>query len=191
MSKIWSLMLVIVIIFTFTNGTADTLIEHITRASANAIENIITLAGMMCFWTGIFNILKNTFLIEKLANLVKPIMSKLFKKEEIDDDIMQDVALNVTSNAIGVGNAATVFGINATKKMQAKNKDKDKPNDSMTAFILLNTASIQLIPTTMISLRALYGSQNPGEIILSVWIVTITALIVGITAIKILNKVVK
>lgn len=191
MSKIWSLMLVIVIIFTFTNGTADTLIEHITRASANAIENIITLAGMMCFWTGIFNILKNTFLIEKLANLVKPIMSKLFKKEEIDDDIMQDVALNVTSNAIGVGNAATVFGINATKKMQAKNKDKDKPNDSMTAFILLNTASIQLIPTTMISLRALYGSQNPGEIILSVWIVTITALIAGITAIKMLNKVVK
>jgi len=191
MSKIWSLMLIIVIIFTFVNGTADTLIEHITQASTNAIENVITLAGMMCFWTGIFNILKHTFLIEKLANFVKPIMSKLFKKDEIDDDIMQDVALNVTSNAIGVGNAATVFGINATKKMQAKNKDKDKPNDSMAAFVLLNTASIQLIPTTMISLRALYGSRNPGEIILSVWIVTITALIVGITAIKILNKVVK
>lgn len=191
MSKIWSLMLIIVIIFTFVNGTADTLIEHITQASTNAIENVITLAGMMCFWTGIFNILKHTFLIEKLANFVKPIMSKLFKKDEVDEDIMQDVALNITSNAIGVGNAATVFGINATKKMQAKNKDKDKPNDSMTAFILLNTASIQLIPTTMISLRALYGSQKPGEIILSVWIVTITALIVGITAIKILNKVVK
>lgn len=191
MSKIWSLMLIIVIIFTFVNGTADTLIEHITQASTNAIENVITLAGMMCFWTGIFNILKHTFLIEKLANFVKPIMSKLFKKDEVDEDIMQDVALNITSNAIGVGNAATVFGINATKKMQAKNKDKDKPNDSMTAFILLNTASIQLIPTTMISLRALYGSQKPGEIILSVWIVTITALIVGVTTIKILNKVVK
>lgn len=191
MSKIWSLMLIIVIIFTFVNGTADTLIEHITQASANAIENIMTLAGMICFWTGIFNILKHTFLIEKLANFVKPVMSKLFKKDEVDEDIMQDIALNITSNAIGVGNAATVFGINATKKMQAKNKDKDKPNDSMTAFILLNTASIQLIPTTMISLRALYGSQKPGEIILSVWIVTITALIVGVTTIKILNKVVK
>lgn len=191
MSIIWSLMIMIAIIFTFATGNADTLIEHVTKASSNSIENFVTLAGMLCFWTGIFNILKHTPLIEKLANFVKPITSKLFKKDEVDDEIMQDIALNVTSNAIGVGNAATVFGINATKKMQEKNKNKDKPNDSMTAFILLNTASIQLIPTTIISLRAVYGSENPGEIILGVWIVTILALIAGIVLIKILNKVVK
>ncbi len=191
MSIIWSVMIIISILFAFFNGSADALIEHITKASASSIENVITLAGMLCFWTGIFNILRHTSFIERLANFVKPITSKLFKKDEIDDEIMQDVALNVTSNAIGVGNAATVFGINATKKMQAKNKNKDKPNDSMTAFVLLNTASIQLIPTTIISLRALYGSEKPGEIILAVWIVTITALVVGLISIKVLNKVVK
>lgn len=191
MSIIWSLMIIIAIVFTFSTGSADMLIEHVTKASSNSIENIITLAGMLCFWTGIFNILKHTPLIEKLANFVKPITSKLFKKDEIDDEIMQDVALNVTSNAIGVGNAATVFGINATKKMQVKNKNKEKPNDSMTTFILLNTASIQLIPTTIISLRALYGSENPGNIILAVWIVTVAALFAGLVAINILNKVVK
>ena len=191
MSIIWSIMIIIAVIFTFFNGSADTLIEHVTKASSNSIENIITLTGMLCFWTGIFNILKHTSLIEKLADFIKPITSKLFNQNEVDDEIMQDVALNVTSNAIGVGNAATVFGINATKKMQEKNKNKDKPNDSMTAFILLNTASIQLIPTTIISLRAMYGSENPGEIILAVWLVTIFALIAGIISIKILNKVVK
>jgi len=191
MSIIWSFMIIISIVFTFFNGSADVLIEHITKASSSSIENVITLAGMLCFWTGVFNILKHTPLIERLANIVKPITSKLFKKDEIDDEIMQDVALNVTSNAIGVGNAATVFGINTTKKMQVKNKNKEKPNDSMTAFILLNTASIQLIPTTMISLRALYGSENPGEIILSVWIVSLAALVAGIISIKILNRVVK
>ena len=191
MSIIWSVMIIIAIIFTFFNGSADTLIEHITKASSNSIENIITLMGMLCFWTGIFNILKHTSLIEKMANLVKPITSLLFKKEEVDDEIMQDVALNVTSNAIGVGNAATVFGINATKKMQAKNKNKNKPNDSMTAFILLNTASIQIIPTTIISLRAIYGSEKPGEIIVAVWLVSVLALASGIIMIKILNKVVK
>ena len=191
MSIIWSIMIIIAIVFTFFNGSADSLIEHITRASANSIENVITLAGMMCFWTGIFNILKNTPLIAKMANLVKPITTKLFKKSEVDDEILKDVALNVTSNAIGVGNAATVFGINATKKMQAKNKNKEKPNDSMTAFILLNTASIQIIPTTIISLRAMYGSGNPGEIILAVWVVSILALAIGIAMIKLLNKVVK
>lgn len=191
MSIIWSFMIIIAIVYTFAVGNADMLIEHVTKASSNSIENVITLAGMLCFWTGIFNILKHTPFIEKLANVVKPITSKLFKKDEVDDEIMQDVALNVTSNAIGVGNAATVFGINATKKMQAKNRNKEKPNDSMTSFVLLNTASIQLIPTTIISLRALYGSENPGSIILAVWIVTVAALFAGLVAIKILNKVVK
>lgn len=191
MSIIWSCMIMLTIVFTFFTGSADSLIEHITKASTNSIENIMTLAGMLCFWTGIFNILKHTPVIDKLANFVKPIMRGLFKKEEIDDEIMQDVALNVTSNAIGVGNAATVFGISATKKMQAKNKNKDKANDSMTAFILLNTASIQLIPTTIISLRVIYGSNNPANIILAVWIVTIAALVAGLISIKTLNKVIK
>jgi len=191
MSIIWSFMIIISIIFTFVTGSADKLIEYITKASSNSIENIITLAGMLCFWTGIFNILRHTPLIDKLANFVKPVTSKLFKKQEIDNEIMHDVALNVTSNALGVGNAATVFGINATKKMQEKNKNKEKPNDSMTAFILLNTASIQLIPTTIISLRVLYGSKNSGGIILAVWLVSLISLVIGIVAIKALNKVVQ
>ena len=191
MSIIWSFMIILSIAFTFFNINADKLIEYVTIASANSIENIITLAGMLCFWTGIFNILKHTSVIERLARIVKPITKRLFKEDEVDDEIMQDVALNITSNAIGVGNAATVFGINATKKMQQKNKSKEKPNDSMTAFILLNTASIQLIPTTIISLRAMYGSENPGNIIIAVWIVSIAALLAGIIAIKALNKVIK
>ena len=191
MSIIWSFMIMSAIIFTFFTGSADNLIEYITKATSNSIENIMTLAGMLCFWTGIFNILKHTPIIDKLSNLVKPLMSKLLKKDEIDDEIMQDVALNVTSNAIGVGNAATAFGIGATKKMQAKNKNKQKANDSMTAFILLNTASIQLIPTTIISLRAIYGSDNPGRVIVAVWIVSVAALVIGLIAIKILNRVIK
>ena len=191
MSVIWSVMIIISILFSIIKGNSDVLIDYITKASVSSIENIITLAGMLCFWTGIFNILKNTPLIDKLAGVIKPLVGKLLKSDEVDDEIMQDVALNVTSNAIGVGNAATVFGISATKKMQIKNNNKDKPNDSMTTFILLNTASIQIIPTTIISLRAMYGSESPGSIILAVWIVTILALIAGILAVKLLNKVVK
>ena len=191
MSLIWSFMIIVSIIFCFICGKADMLIEYVTKASTNSIENIMTLAGMLCFWTGIFNILKHTTLIDKLSNFVKPIMYKLFNKSEVDEDIMRDVALNITSNAIGVGNAATAFGINAINKMQKKNKIKYKPNDSMTTFILLNTASIQIIPTTIISLRSMYGSENPGKIILAVWIVTILSLVAGIISIKILNKVVK
>ena len=160
MSKIWTFMIVVSIIFALTTGSADKIIEYVTKAGANSIENIITLTGMLCFWTGIFNILKHTPLINKISNLLKPILKKIFKESEVNDEIIEDVALNITSNTLGVGNAATAFGISATKKMQKLNKDKDKANDSMTTFILINTASIQLIPTTMISLRILYGSTN-------------------------------
>lgn len=191
MSIIWSAIIIISLIYGMFFGSSENLMEIITNASMSSIENIITLTGMLCFWSGIFNILKNTKIITKLSKVIKPITSKLFKKEEITDEIMEDVALNVTSNAIGVGNAATAFSVSAISKMQKINKNKEKPNDSMTAFILLNTASIQIIPTSIISLRILYKSVAPTEILIPVWIVTITGLFVGIIAIKILNKVVK
>ena len=191
MSKIWSFLIIVAIIFSAFTGNLDKIIDYITNAASNSIESILTLASMTCFWTGVFNVLKNTPLIGKLADITKGLTAKLFKKEEVDDMVLKDVALNITSNAIGVGNAATVYGIDAIKKMQAKNKIKNSPNDSMAVFILLNTASIQILPTSIISLRAIYGSRNPGEIILAVWIVTVAGLLSGLASIKILNKVIK
>ena len=96
--------------------------------------------------------------------------------------------MNIASNVLGVGNAATVNGIKAMEELQKGNQIKELPNDNIATFVLLNTASVQLIPTSMIALRALYGSQNPSSIIYPVWIVTFIALIVGIISIKILNK---
>ena len=98
------------------------------------------------------------------------------------------MSLNIVTNIVGIGNAATINGINAMKEMQNENEDKEKPSDNMTTFVLINTASLQLIPTNMIALRAMYGSTNPSSIIVPVWIVTMLSLIVGITSIKILNK---
>lgn len=191
MSKIWSFMIILSILFCIIFGNSQNLLEIITNACANSIENIITLAGMLCFWSGIFNILKNTSVINHLSRFFEPILKRLLKKEEVTDKILEDVSLNIASNAIGVGNAATAFGISAISKMQEININKEKPNDSMTMFILLNTASIQIIPTNIISLRILYGSLNATNIIIPVWIVTILALFSGIFAIKILNGLVK
>lgn len=191
MSKIWAFMIILAIFFSVFLGCSDKIIEYTTSGCENAIKNIITLSGMLCFWSGIFNILKHTNLINSISKITSPIISTLFNKDEINEDVLQDISLNVTSNALGVGNAATVFGINAIEKMQELNKNKQKPNDSMCVFILINTASIQIIPTTMISLRAAYGSSNPGKIILPVWIVSIISLTIGIIVIKVLNRVVK
>ena len=191
MSKIWSILIIISIIFALFTGNADKVLQYITNASYNSIENIMTLAGTLCFWMGVFNIVKHTEIINKIAKCMKLVINKLLNKDEINEEIMEDVSLNITSNALGVGNAATAYSISAINKMQKLNKNKEKPNDSMATFILLNTASIQLIPTTIISLRIMYSSKNPGGIILPVWIVSIAALFVGLISIKVLNKVMK
>lgn len=191
MSKIWSIIIIASVVYVIFTGNAGTVVECITNASKNAIENIITLAGMICFWTGVFNILQHTSISKKLSNMLKRPLIKLLNKEEINDDILTNASINVASNVIGVGNAATVYGIKTIEGMQKINDKKTVPNDSMTTFILLNTASVQLIPTTIISLRMLYGSKAPNGIIVAVWIVSIVALVAGLVSIKVLNKVVK
>lgn len=191
MSKIWSIMIIFSVIFAIITGDAEDVIYNVTTGATNAVENVLAFVGMLCFWNGIFNILKNTSLINKLSKIIVPITRRLFKEHEVDEDILESVALNVTADALGAGNAATIYSVEAIKKMQDKNDDKERLNDSMGMFILLNTASIQIIPTTMISLRTVYGSRNPLDIVVPVWVVTIIALVVGLTAMKILNKVIK
>lgn len=191
MSKIWSIMIIFSVIFAIITGNAEGIINNVTTGAMSSVENVFTFMGMLCFWSGIFNILKNTSLITKLSKVITPVTRRFFKKDEVDEKILESIALNVTADALGAGNAATIYSVDAIKKMQVKNKDKERLNDSMGMFILLNTASIQLIPTTMISLRVLYGSENPLAIVVPVWIVTIIALTTGLFTMNILNKVIK
>lgn len=189
MSKIWSMMIIFSVVFAVITVNEESIINNVTTGAMNAVENIFAFMGMLCFWSGIFNILKNTSLINRLSKVITPVTRKLFNKDEVDGEILESIALNVTADALGAGNAATIYSIEAINKMQEKNNDKERLNDSMGVFILLNTASIQIIPTTMISLRAVYGSENPLAIVVPVWIVTIMALSVGLIVMKILNKV--
>lgn len=191
MTKIWSLMIILSIVYAIFSGNAGIVVNSVTTGAMNSVENILAFMGMLCFWSGIFNILKHTNLITKLSNIILPITKKLFNNDEVDDEILQSVALNVTADALGAGNAATIYSVDAIQKMQKKNQKKDTLNDSMGMFVLLNTASIQIIPTTMISLRAVYGSENPLAIVIPVWIVTVVALITGLVSMKILNKVIR
>lgn len=188
MAKVWGFMLVISLIIAMATGNVNIVIDSIMKSSASSIENVITLAGMMCFWSGIFNIFENTSILDKFSNIFKKIIFVLFDKRSLNKQAVDYVSLNVTSNVIGIGNASTLNGIKAINALQEENDVKDTPNDNMTTFVLLNTASLQLIPTNIIALRSLYGSVNPTNIVVPIWIVTLCSLIAGITAIKILNK---
>lgn len=188
MSKIWSFIIVIGIIIACFLGNADTVIDSIMNGSKASIENVINLAGMMCFWSGMFKILSETKIIKTFAKKFSKILYLLFDKKDLTDEAVEYMSLNITSNMIGVGNAATINGIKSIKELQKINDKKDRPNNNMTTFIVLNAASLQIIPTNMIAMRALYNSENPTAIVIPIWIITITSLIVGLIAIKILNK---
>lgn len=191
MSKVWSALIIISIVVAFISGDPGKITSSIMEQGTTAVQNIINLIGMMCFWSGIFNIFGKTNAINNVSKAVNKFVSKLFDKRYLNDKAVEYMSLNVTTNILGVGNASTVNGIKAIEELQKMNTDKDKPNNNMTTFVLINSASIQLIPTSMIAMRSMYGSSDPAAILLPVWIVTVLALIAGLTSIKILNKLVE
>lgn len=127
-----------------------------------------------------------TTVIDKLTVVLKPIIKLLFPGLKGKPKIQKEISMNMVANILGLGNAATPLGLKAMKSMQEENKQKDRLTDSMAMFIVINTASIQLIPTTVIAIRNSLGSDKPTAIIFPVWIATICAAIAGITVVKIL-----
>ena len=188
MSKLWGVLISVSIIIAIFFGNSNVVINSIMDSSKNAIENILTLTGMICFWSGIFKIFESTSIIQKLSKVFEKTIGFLFNKNNLSDKSKEYICMNLTSNIIGVGNAATINGIKAIKALHEDNKKQDFPSDNMTTFILLNTASLQLIPSSMIALRAMYGSLTPSSIVIPIWIVTFVSLICGIISIKLLNK---
>lgn len=186
MSVIWSLLLIICIVFSCFTSTPTIIIESITNSSKNAIENIWIIASMLIFWSGIFNILSNTNILSKVSRKIYSIFSFLFRKEEVSEKAKEYISLNIASNLLGVGNAATINSLNGIEELQNCNKNKKKINKSMAVFIALNTASMQIIPTSMISLRTLYNSSEPEKIVLPVIIVSFISLIVSLISVNLL-----
>ncbi|MEG2646143.1 MAG: hypothetical protein RSA08_03840 [Clostridia bacterium] len=188
MSKIWGFMLAFSIFIALISGNVESVINSVMESGKGSVENMLNLAGMMCFWSGIFNIFQQTDGIKKFSRILSKLIGKIFCKEKIDEESMEYISTNISMNVIGIGNAATINGIKAMENMQKNNKRKDFPTDNMAIFVLLNTASLQLIPTNMIALRTMYGSTASTSIVFPIWIVTSIALIFGIVSIKFLNK---
>lgn len=131
---------------------------------------------------------KTTF-VNKLSGVLKPIIKILFPELKNNEKIQKEISMNMVANILGLGNASTPLGLKAMKSMQKENNKKDVLSDSMMMFIVINTASIQIIPTTVIAIRNNLGSTNPTVIVFPVWIATICAAIAGIIATKVLIKV--
>ena len=188
---LWPIFIILSFIYAIFSGKIDSLNTGIFNSLSEAVELSITFLGTICLWNGIMEIAKNTSLINKLNNLLKPVINFLFPELKNKEKAKQEISMNMIANILGLGNAATPLGIKAMKTMQKENKNKDILTNSMMMFIVINTASIQLIPSNVIAIRTSLNSQNPSLIIIPVWIATIIAASVGILVTKILIKKVK
>jgi len=185
---IWFFILVFGIIFGLITGKADMLSKSIVASTENTVTLVIGLLGIMCLWCGIMKVAQKSGLTDKIAKILKPVLRLLFKDAAKDERALGAIVMNLTSNMFGLSNAATPFGIKAMEEMERLNKNKGTASNDMALFLVLNAACIQLVPTTVISIRAACKSHNPGMIILPAVIATGTAAIVGVIACKILQR---
>lgn len=177
LNKIWCFFIVIGIIFSLINGTYVDVNNAIFTGIEDTITLVISFIGSISFWNGIMNIIENTSLINKLKNLLKPLIKFIFNDIDLESEAGENIAMNMTSNILGLGNASTPCGLKAMEELQKESPDKNNLSNNMLLFILINTASIQIIPTTIISIRAGLGSRNPACIVLGVWFSSIVAFI--------------
>lgn len=188
LNKIWPVFIIISIVYGILVGKVNEINISIFNSVDNAVETTIKLAGTICLWNGIIKMIEKTSLINNLKKILKPVLKVIFPEIKEESKEHGEISMNIIANMLGLGNAATPIGINAMKSMQESNKDKGKLSNPMALFIIINTASIQIIPTTVIAIRTALGSSNPTQIIPAVWVATICAATTAILTAKILMK---
>lgn len=174
---LWPIFIIISFTFAIFSGNLENLNTSIFDSTSSAINLSLNLLGTMCLWNGIMKISSNTKVIDAISDFLGPFIKLLFPEQKNNKKIQKEISMNMIANILGLGNAATPLGLKAMESMQKENKKKDRLTDSMMMFIVINTASIQLIPTTVIAIRNSLDSKNPTEIVFPVWIATILAAI--------------
>lgn len=187
MNIFWLMMMLSsILVLLITNPSA--MLSEMIGASTSALELCFELVAVYVVWLGFIELIDASGLSDKLAKLLRPLIKKIFKVD--NEEIQKIIALNVSANMLGVGNAATPMGIRA---MQALDDGSGKANFAMIMLVVINATSIQLLPTTVIGLRSSAGSENPADIILPTLIVTITTTVLGILLVhgveKLRNKI--
>lgn len=185
---LWPIFIIISFVYAFMVGNIDKVNNSIFESTKSAVDLSITLLGTTCLWSGIMQIATKTSIMEKLTKILQPIILFLFPEIKKEDKVNKEIAMNMIANLLGLGNAATPTGLKVMKSLQKENLNKETISNSMAMFIVINTASLQLIPTTVIAIRSSMGSQNPTKIIIPVWIATICAAVTAVVTTKIFIK---
>lgn len=187
-NTIWFFMIFIGIFLSLLNGSAGAVADAAAKGAQDAVTLTIGLMGVICLWCGIMKVAEKSGLTRVIGRIMTPFMRLIFPDIPQKHPAMSSVIMNLASNMLGLSNAATPFGIKAMEEMQKLNHSKDKATNSMVTFLVINSACVQIVPATVISIRSAAGSKNPSEIIITTIISTVMAAAAGLISCKLLEK---
>ncbi len=181
---IFSIMIILSVLYAVSTGNADKVTETAIISVKDTLSLTVTILSSMCVFNSMMRVLNKAGITDKLSRALKKPLGILFNKKE-DEDAFGVMSMNIAANILGLGNAATPFGLKTMEKLK---KNNIRATDSMCLFAVMNTASLQLIPSTILALRISSGSYNPYIIIIPVWICSLTGLVTGISLSKIFER---
>ena len=185
MGKFFFATLLISLIFGITNGKTAEVSAAVLEESSHAVQLSIKLLGSLCFWSGIMEVAGKSGFVELLEKILRPLLLLVFPGLKNERKALGAVSMNVAANLLGLGNAATPLGISAMKELHKLSGYSFSATKEMVCFVVMNTASLQILPTTVAALRLENGVENPLDILPAVWFVSLCSLVLGIFAAKI------
>ncbi|MGI5986906.1 MAG: spore maturation protein A [Dysosmobacter sp.] len=185
MTWLWSGMVVLSVLFGLATGQLDAVSDAALSGASSAVELSLTMAGVLCLWSGVMEIMNVCGISGGLARLFRPLLRRLLPQASRDSETLAAVSANVSANLLGLGNAATPLGIQAARRM-ARGCD-GIASDELCLLVVLNTASIQLLPATIASVRAAAGCQTPFDILPAVWMSSALSVAAGLTAARVFS----
>lgn len=186
---IWTSMMLISFVTAAVSGNMEATMTALLDSGTKAIELLISIGGIMAMWSGFMAIAEKSGIVDRLSDFMSPLIKFLFKSARTDTDCRKAISMNIVANFFGLSNAATPLGIKAMKLLSAKTREKGVASDDMCMLAVVNSASVQLIPSTLIAMRAAAGSTSPGRIILPIWVVSVITAATGICMAKIISRV--
>ena len=184
MSVVWTGMVVLSLVFGLAGGRMDDVAAAALTGAGSAVELGISMAGVLCLWSGVMEVMNACGLSQALAGAFRPLLRRLLPQASQDEETLAAVSANVSANLLGLGNAATPLGIRAARRMAQG--CGGTASDELCLLVVLNTASIQLLPATVASLRGAMGCRTPFDILPAVWLSSVLSVTAGLTAAKLL-----
>ena len=186
MAWLWTGMVLISLIFGALTGNLSSLSAAALEGAQSAVELCFTMCGVMCLWTGVMELMDQCALTDKIAALFRPLLRRLLPQASRDSETLAAVSANLSADLLGLGNAATPLGIRAARRMSRG--CGGVASDELCLLVVLNTASIQLLPTTLAGVRASLGAADPFDILPCLWLVSLLSVLAGLLAAKVLAR---